>query len=104
MSARRVVIAQRLIALALILFARTASAQGARWTLKETLRIGGAEAGPASFNQVRAVDVDAKGRILVMDRQTQDIRMFAPDGKHLRTIGGQGAGPGALKKREAMMT
>lgn len=101
MSARRVVAVHSLLALALI--TQMAGAQGARWTLKETLRVGGAETGPASFNQVRAVDVDAKGRILVMDRQTQDIRMFAPDGKHLRTIGRQGAGPGEMRNAEGMI-
>jgi hypothetical protein len=46
--------------------------------------------------------VDAKGRILVYDRQTQDIKMFAPDGKFLRTIGRLGSGPGELRNAEGI--
>ena len=100
MSRSRIIVSS---ILALVFPAQSVVAQGARWTLKETLRIGGADAGPASFNQTRGIDVDAKGRILVMDRQTQDIRMFAADGKHIRTIGRQGAGPGEMKNAEGMI-
>jgi len=78
-------------------------AQGARWTLKETLRIGGAESGPGMFVQTRSIDADSKGRILVYDRQTQDIRMFAPDGKFIRTIGRVGSGPGEMRNAEGMV-
>lgn len=74
----------------------------ARWTLKETLRIGGAESGPASLLAVRAIAVDAKGRILVYERQTQDIKMFGPDGKFIRTIGRLGSGPGEMRNAEGM--
>ena len=75
----------------------------ARWTLKETLRVGGAESGPAMFVQARSIDADAQGRILVYDRQTQDIRMFAPDGKYIRTIGRKGSGPGEMRNAEGMV-
>jgi hypothetical protein len=75
----------------------------ARWTLKETLRIGGAESGPSMFVQTRSIDADAKGRILVYERQTQDIRMFAPDGKYIRTIGRLGSGPGEMRNAEGMV-
>ena len=74
----------------------------ARWTLKETLRIGGGESGPTMFVQTRSIDADSKGRILVYDRQTQDIRMFAPDGKFIRTIGRLGSGPGELRNAEGI--
>ncbi|NUQ13073.1 MAG: hypothetical protein HUU26_12235 [Gemmatimonadaceae bacterium] len=78
-------------------------AQGTRWQLRETLRIGGAESGPASFSAIRAMDVDPKGRILVFERTTQDIRMFGPDGRLVRTIGRSGAGPGEMKNAEGMI-
>lgn len=74
----------------------------ARWTLRETLRIGGAESGPASFVATKSLEVDAKGRLFVYDRQSQDIRMFAPDGKFLRTIGRLGSGPGELRNAEGV--
>ena len=89
--------------LALIASVQSVGAQGARWTLKETLRIGGAESGPTSFVSIRSMDVDSKGRILVMDRATQDIKMFAPDGKYVRTIGRKGSGPGEMKNAEGMI-
>jgi hypothetical protein len=53
--------------------------------------------------QTRSVDADSKGRILVYERQTQDIRMFAPDGKFLRTIGRLGSGPGEMRNAEGMI-
>lgn len=74
----------------------------ARWTLKETLRIGGADAGPTSFIRPKSIEADSKGRILVYDQQTQDIKMFAPDGKYLRTIGRVGSGPGELRNAEGI--
>jgi hypothetical protein len=100
MSRTRVVVCS---ILALIGSVEPVAAQGARWTLKETLRIGGAESGPTSFVSVRSMDVDSKGRILVMDRATQDIKMFAPDGKYVRTIGRKGSGPGEMKNAEGMI-
>jgi hypothetical protein len=74
----------------------------ARWTLKETLRIGGGESGPTLFLQIRSIDADSKGRVLVYDRRTQDIRMFGPDGAHIRTIGRPGSGPGEMRNAEGI--
>ena len=87
----------------LVLVPRPTPGQGARWTLRETLRIGGAESGPSAFVSIRSMDVDAKGRILVFERSTQDIRMFGPDGKFIRTIGRAGSGPGEMKNAEGMV-
>ena len=92
---RRVVVLSAAIA--------TSAGAQARWTLKETLRIGGAESGPGMFVQARSVDADSKGRILVYDRSTQDIRMFGADGKHIRTIGRVGSGPGEMRNAEGMV-
>jgi hypothetical protein len=96
--------AARQIAAAALIASATASivSAQARWTLKETLRIGGAESGPTSFVSTRSIEADAKGRILVYDRQAQDIKMFAPDGKFLRTIGRLGSGPGELRNAEGI--
>lgn len=88
--------------LALLFLAPELGAQ-ARWTLRETLRIGGAESGPAMFVQARSIDADAKGRILVYERQTQDIRMFGPDGKFIRAIGRVGSGPGEMRNAEGIV-
>lgn len=93
---------KRFATLALLLGAAELGAQ-ASWTLEETLRIGGTESGPASFVSVRSIDADAKGRILVLERQTQDIRMFGPDGKFIRTIGRVGSGPGEMRNAEGIV-
>jgi len=34
----------------------------------------------------------------VLDRQTPEVRVFGPDGAHLRTIGSSGQGPGELRQ------
>ena len=99
----RALLARQFSGLTLLAAAMPFIAQAqARWTLKETLRIGGAEAGPTSFVQTRSIGADSKGRILVYDRQSQDIKMFAPDGKFLRTIGRLGSGPGELRNAEGI--
>jgi hypothetical protein len=72
------------------------------WTLTETLRLGGADEGPLSFDRVKGIEADAQGRMFVYDQLTQDIRMFAADGSLLRVIGRAGAGPGELRNAEGI--
>lgn len=65
----------------------------------EELRIGSAEGtGPSSFAQIAAIEVDPSGRIYVLERQSQEIRVFDAHGVHMRTIGRAGAGPGELQQ------
>lgn len=62
------------------------------------LRVGSVEGGtPASFGLIRSMAVLEDGRIAVADGQAQEIRLFDSDGRHLRTFGGEGAGPGELR-------
>lgn len=68
------------------------------WHLIEDLRIGGAEDGPTSFNDVRDIAVDAKGQIFILDFKTQEIRLFDPTGKFVRLVGRTGAGPGEFNE------
>ncbi len=75
------------------------SAQGSwdsasAWRVVEDLRIGPAEDGPAAFSIVNALAVDAEGRIYLVDRQAEDVRVFGPEGQPVRTIGRKGRGPG----------
>jgi hypothetical protein len=61
------------------------------------LRIGDEEGDPVyRFGAVVSIDVDSAGRIHVLDRQAAQVRVFDNAGKHVRTIGGPGAGPGEL--------
>ena len=66
--------------------------------ITELVRIGteGAE-GPESFADVRAIEVDSRGRIYVLEAEAQEIRVFDSAGAYVRTIGRKGAGPGELK-------
>lgn len=73
-----------------------------RWTLTETLRIGGQEVGPTSFDYVKSIAVDSLGRLFIYDRSTQDIRLFGADGQLVRVIGRKGSGPGELRDAEGI--
>lgn len=65
------------------------------WQVVEDLRIGEAhEGGPDLFGGVYSFDVDAWGRIFVLDNQAQEVRIFDSGGNFVRTIGGKGEGPG----------
>lgn len=77
---------------------------GPTWVIEEDVRIGTLdEAGPASFGQVKGVAPLEDGRIAVLDAQAQELRIFGPDGAHLATYGGKGAGPGELEAAFGLM-
>lgn len=63
------------------------------WQAREILAIGSVDEGPASFGQVRSVVADDEGTVYVADIQADEIRVFDRQGRFLRTIGRQGAGP-----------
>jgi len=73
------------------------------WRLVEEMRIGSVEGeGPETFAQIIDLAVDGLGRVYVLDRQIQEIRVFDPDGSHVRTIGGPGGGPGEFIQADGM--
>ncbi len=77
---------------------------GEEWTLVEEMRIGSAEEeGPELFGEIRDVEVDAAGRIYVADAQANEVRLFGPDGRHVRTIGRKGGGPGEFQNVGGLM-
>jgi hypothetical protein len=83
---------------ALLTFSALSLGAQQRWRLVEELRIGGAEEGPASFNELRDIAVDARGRVFVLDYQTNEIRFFGADGAFIRLVGRVGAGPGEYRQ------
>ncbi|MBK6494908.1 MAG: 6-bladed beta-propeller [Gemmatimonadetes bacterium] len=91
-----------LVILLATLFVRPASAQQ-RWRLVEDLRIGGADTGAASFNDIRALAVDGKGQIFVLDLQALEIRVFDPRGRFVQRIGRNGEGPGEFRSPNGML-
>lgn len=68
------------------------------WTIAEELRIGTVDGtGPELFGAVSGIEVDAGGRIWVVERNAKEVRVFASDGTHVRTIGRLGSGPGEFR-------
>lgn len=68
-----------------------------RWHLALDLRIGALESGgPDQLGSVADVVVDGAGRIYVLERQAQEVRVFDAEGSHVRTLAGPGGGPGEL--------
>jgi 6-bladed beta-propeller protein len=77
------------------------SAAGGR--VVEDLRIGNADGeGPSGFNQIVALAVDGAGRLYVLERGTQEIRVFDSSGAFVRRLGRKGGGPGEMADASGM--
>ena len=73
------------------------------WPLVEESKIGSVEGdGPETFGAVIAIEVDRLGRIYVLDRQAQEVRVFEADGRYVRTMGRMGEGPGEFRGANGM--
>jgi len=72
-------------------------------TLKEELRLGGADAkGDNSFSRIMSIAVDRGGNIYVLDYMESHVKVFDKSGRYLRTIGRKGQGPGELDSTQAL--
>lgn len=70
------------------------------WQLVEELPIGTMDgSGPDVFSNILSLPlaVDDEGTMFVLDGQSTEIRVFDASGSHLRTFGGEGAGPGEMR-------
>jgi hypothetical protein len=69
------------------------------WTLEPRVTIGDDESGDAAFAALHPafVAVSDSGKIIVLDGQNHRLIVFVADGRHLRTFGKQGGGPGELE-------
>ena len=73
------------------------------WRAVEDLRLGRTDGGgPDVFAAPAALEVDALGRLYVLDAQAAEVRVFGADGRHVRSFGRQGAGPGELAQAMGM--
>lgn len=83
-----------------VVVARTTGATAGRapgWSLEPVATIGSAEGADAFlFGRVAAVAVGIDNQIHVLEAQAREVRVFDLNGKHVRTIGGPGGGPGEL--------
>ena len=51
---------------------------------------------PYLFTRIGSIAEDDRGRMIVADYQTHEVRVFEPDGRFAFRFGGQGEGPGEL--------
>lgn len=73
-------------------------------TLEADLSIGSLEGESWEvFGDVRGIDADGDGAIYVLDSQSREIQVFAPDGAHMRTLGGPGDGPGEITAANGLL-
>ena len=52
---------------------------------------------------IRAVQVDTAGNIYILDSKVGQVKAYGPDGKHIRTFGRKGQGPGELQNPSRMV-
>jgi hypothetical protein len=82
---------------------RVSSGGPTAWTdstgahLVEEARFSGEDGTPAEIGQPNSVAVDEEGRVYVVDSKPAVIKVFAPDGSLVRSIGREGEGPGEFR-------
>ena len=64
------------------------------WRIVEDLRIEGADGSPGELADPQSIAVDDAGRLYVADQSPTVVKLFGADGRFIRTIGREGAGPG----------
>ena len=76
---------------------------GTGWRLLPELQIGDAD-GPEAviFAAIAGLAVDYQGRIYVLDRQANELRIFTATGQHVRTVGRTGGGPGEYRNANGL--
>jgi hypothetical protein len=61
------------------------------------LRIGADEAGPYQFSFISTALLLARGGVAVVELSANEVRLFDRDGRHQRTLGRRGRGPGEFQ-------
>jgi hypothetical protein len=87
--------ARRILVAAALTCAPLAAQQAVSWTMALEHRIGAVD-GPAAyvFSPPLSLAAAADGMLYVLDHGQQEVRVFDGRGRHVRTFGGEGAGPG----------
>ena len=70
-------------------------------SLTELWRVGG-EDDEIFFGNVGAIRTDSQGNLYVLDSQLSETQVYSASGEHLRTIGGEGDGPGEVRNPNDM--
>ena len=73
-------------------------------TLEKLWKIGGySESDEELFGVIVDLATDVKGRVYLLDMQLAEVKVFAPDGGYLRTIGREGDGPGEFRSPTGLL-
>lgn len=75
------------------------------WRFERMAQIGGADSGVQAFDQVGWYNVatDGRGQIAVFDRDNGNrVQVFDSLGRHLRSLGARGGGPGEVEYADAV--
>lgn len=74
------------------------------WTLavEEIGRVGDGSDPAEAFHEPATVRVDGQGRLYVLDSGDDRVQVFDAEGRHLRTLGNPGQGPGELSRPTGM--
>lgn len=82
---------------------READGRSGAYALVPEVSIGRVDGEPEYvLGRVGSVATDRMGNVYVLDTQAAAIRVFAPDGSHLRSFGSRGGGPGELASPSAI--
>lgn len=63
----------------------------------------GGEDGDIIFGMVVATEMDEQGNLYALDSQLSCVEVFSPVGEHLRTLSGEGDGPGEVRDPQDMV-
>lgn len=82
--------------------AASASRSPARLDLELVRSVGLPGKGDASLGQPTGIAVDSRGNVLILDNKPVGVKVYTPDGRWLRTIGRDGAGPGEFRPHASL--
>lgn len=72
--------------------------EGRQLPRTELLRIGVSEGeDPYVFERIVDLELGKDGRVYALDAVSRELRIYAPDGGHMHTVGGPGSGPGEFR-------
>lgn len=83
----------RMLTIASLVFAFSASGPE-EWKLLPVARFGSTDGSDGELGDVRGLAVTKSGNVLVLDYRSQQLKIYAPDGRLARIVGRRGSGPG----------
>lgn len=70
------------------------------WT--EELRLGSVDDPVEGFSRIGGLELTDDGTLYVLEFQAREVRVFGPEGRHVRTVGRPGEGPGEFTRPRSL--